>query len=411
MKKVICYGASTAFERLVYAIKKLYDIIAISDRDLSKERIAEKYGINFVNCEKIRSMEYDYILITSCYEEEIAGYLKNELNVIPEKIILYSSFLKEQKFDLGNKNKSENILIARRVNTLNGLNALILEWLYYIKQYEKLDKYTILFDGKYYTNIYQEHAIRNIYDDYFMKQEKISLEDAYESKNVYLTRAAMLEDSFLEISQLDKAICKNETIRNEFRCLYERYFVPNECVVKKVQEEVDKILTPLKKQGKKICAVVERARGYNNVKAYGHYIQPSEEWSVEKIRKLKKEWGFDYILLDTHNKETEDIYQKAFGDTVIMTSRTRIETQALHNQNIHIVVRENRENDGYYQGLELLVSRYVLAQCDFFYSGISSSSAFVMMLKNNFIKQYIYENGRFGFEEKEKEGGPKKKLM
>jgi hypothetical protein len=65
-------------------------------------------------------------------------------------------------------------------------------------------------------------------------------------------------------------------------------------------------------------------------------------------------------------------------------------------------------NDEFLQGKELLASRYLLAGCDFFYSGISGSSTFPMLIGENFIDTYIYENGRFGFEKEADWGLPVK---
>lgn len=397
-QKVICYGASSGFERLYYGIHAIYDVVGVSDKNPEKKAIAEKYGVRYILPEQLEKEEFDYIVITSCYEEAIKNYLVTEIGIPESKIIGYTEFLSEQKCSLGTKNPDKQIYILRRMETNNGINILLLEYLYQLMHCGDLERYEVVMDAQNYPGLYHTEENRgkqNIIEYYFNNLSGISVEDAYQSENVLVSRAAMLNENVVKITKMQRDICKEEKVRSQYRALYYKYFHLNEKMQSYIDEQVERYIEKYHRQGKKICGIVDRTKGYNNLKTYAHYMQPEIDYSFKKISELREKWGFDIILLDTPFQDIKQTYENYFGDCLICTERSTVETKVVEEKKR---VWENRENDEFFQGKELLASRYVLAQCDYFYSGISGSSTFPALL-GNFEKMYIYENGRFGLED------------
>lgn len=411
-EKVICYGASSAFERLFFPIKSLYEIIALSDSNCEKKAVAEKFSIPFVKPKDILNVEYEKIILTSSYEKEIKGFLVDELGIKESSIISMTEFLQEQKRCFGEKNEDKKILLLRKMDCADGMNSMLMNYLYTLEHFPDLEQYDVVIDSKNYTSIYQNDGKENILYRYFEDKSRVSLEDVYESKNVVLSNAGNLlePDVLLEIAKMDRDICQKEDVRKYFRNLYNQYFRLNREMEKTLQEQIDQYITPVHRKGKKICAVEDRCYGYNNLKPYGHYIQPEFSETVQLLEKLRDEWGYEKILLDTIGLETEKAYKDYFGDMIISIDRTKVSensTKIPEDETKGYRISEKRENDQFLQGKELLVSRYLLAQCDFFYSGISGSSVLPVLLGENFEDIYIYENGRFGFEAEAVMGVPR----
>lgn len=406
-KRVICYGASSGFESLYYGVNAIYNVVGVSDKDSEKRAIADKYGIRYIEPQQLVKEEFDYIVITSEFEKQIKSYLINEVGIQQEQVIGYTEFLAQREYHFGEKNPAEYIYILRRMDTSNGLNILILEYLYYLRNFEKLEQFHVVMDACNYSTIYhntQNVGKQNIIEYYYKVNCDISLKEAYESSHVVLSSAAMLFEKVENITKMQRDICKNDEIRCTYRKLYDKYFILKDSVKSSIEQQRKKYIEPIHNQGKKICAVVDRSRGYNHSKTWGHYIQPNEEFSLKKLKELKEKWGYEYILLDTHSKQTEMRYRDVFGDKIICTERTRIDTDKVIQGGKKIKITSQRINDEYLQGEELLVSRYLLAQCDFFYSGISGSSTFPILIQNRFEDMFVYENGRFGFEEAAENG-------
>ena len=403
--KVICYGASDGLRVMYHAVSAIYDIIGISDSNKEKKSIAEKYGVLYIAPDDINVNDFDYIIITSSFENSILQYLLEELKIRREQIITYSEFLKEQKLELGDKNSNQKLYILRGNSAYKGINAMILDYLYCLQSVKEISDYEVLIDTQNYTTIYHDETNTgktNIIEYYFEKIGDISIEDAYQSKNVTLSMCTTTE----EMHKFDYDICFDIQKREQCRKFYKKYFRLNSDMEQVIKEQKEKYIEPYHQKGLKICAVVDRSFAYNYAKAWGHYVQPDIDYSLKKLDELKGEWGFDIILLDTPDEEVCIKFKEHFGDLVIATKRTRVSRNFYKTcENIC----ENRENDKYLQGQELLVSRYLLAACDYFYSGISGSSVLPIVLSENYNDVYIYENGRFGFEEEAIMDAPDKK--
>lgn len=392
--KVICYGASDGLRVMYHAISTIYDIIGISDSNKEKKLIADKYGVLYIAPEDIKTNDFDYIIITSSFENGILNYLLEELKIRREQIITYSEFLKEQKLELGDKNSNQKLYILRGNSAYKGINAMILDYLYCLQSVKEISDYEVLIDTQNYTTIYHDETNTgktNIIEYYFEKMSDISMENAYKSKNVTLSMCTTIEERY----KFDYDICFDLQKRDQCRRLYKKYFKLNYDMEQFIKKQKEKYIETYHQKGLKICAVVERSSCYNTLKAWGHYVQPDIEYSLNKLNELKQVWGFDMILLDTQLDEIYEIYRKYFGKSLICTNRTRISKNSEDASRIS----EDRENDEYLQGQELLASRYILASCDYFYSGISGSSVLPIILGENYEDVYVYENGRFGFEE------------
>lgn len=85
MKRIVVYGAGGNFIDFAPWLKERYEIVAIVDGDKSK--IGKKIeGVLIEYPSAIKEKEYDYVVITPNYGEEIESYLKKEYQVPDSKI-------------------------------------------------------------------------------------------------------------------------------------------------------------------------------------------------------------------------------------------------------------------------------------------------------------------------------------
>lgn len=99
---IIIYGLGQQFKedffekKILEKIQSVYDIIAVSDKRELTEEDQEKLGWPFISRERISSIKYDLILITSkVYYDEIKEELINDYQINEKQIISTDELLKE----------------------------------------------------------------------------------------------------------------------------------------------------------------------------------------------------------------------------------------------------------------------------------------------------------------------------
>ena len=199
---VLIYGYGETYQKNVYWINQLYNIVGITD---SKFNISS-WEMKKYKVEDAVNLAFDIILITSIFFEEIKASLIGRFNIEESKISWFmDEFCNERCETFGEKKSKRYILYLQ--GTLAGIKKWILQFfdramaLYY--KTRQLG-YELLVDMKNYYTEYSgldRYGIVNVWEDYYEQPSKYTLDEAYQSKKVILSKFDSVEYNYLTLSK------------------------------------------------------------------------------------------------------------------------------------------------------------------------------------------------------------------
>lgn len=396
LKKIILYGGGGWSKKRWYYLNREFKIVACCDKKLTKIGT-----IDIIAPGEINKFEYDEILIGSnTFYNEIKDELINKYKVSIQKISSgpdwWKNYIDFSMNHYGEVNTEKTFYLIRRFAPDVGLMSYYSTVIEHIANAEKLN-YIPVVDMKNYPNFYLEKdevGVVNSWEYYFAPLTPFSLDEVYNSKNVYLSN---------EVSQKDAEeflrIYKDKIIRQKYQRIFSKYIHFSDSIQKAIDDEYEKLFFNRQKMGKKICGVSLRGADWTEVKGKDHPIQPSMDEAIQMVANLQREWKFDYIFLTTEDEKVFHQFIIEF-DNVIHTERPLYNSDKIKGKvsqnNLVMFQSFNRNRDLYLKGKEYLIDMVLLSKCNFIIASRTTGSLSVLTMNNGFEKEYFFDLGLYG---------------
>ena len=292
--------------------------------------------------------------------------------------------------------------IRSRTNEQVGLFSNFLVFMQHIR-IALVKGYIPVIDMKNYPNAYLEDTKlgkENSWEYYFKQPSSLySLDEVYHSSFVELCRDEGVPDTQYAY---DKVI-KNLYIRHIYHDIYCNYMCVSDIILQETIHIRDKLFGKYQKNRKKICGVLLRGTDYLKFKPYGHPVQPNIEQAIKKIRQLINDWGIDYLYFSSEDNEILQKMKSEFGEMYLEYDCPRFtmrdDETYVDKLSLTPYHEFKRENDCYLKGKEYLISMLLMTYCDSFIAGNVSGTIGVLVMKEKFEHEYVFDLGNYGIDE------------
>lgn len=319
----------------------------------------------------------------------------NIKNILPQnsniaKIVryLYYYLLKhdliEHKKKMGERNKDKIIYIIRP-NTEDGIQGLMSLFVQTMRKidYALKNNYIPVVDFKNYKTQYYDGQ-NNAWEFFFLQPSNITLEEAYNSRNVILSGASLRKR---ENFSLFKSNIFNDEIISDY-CY--KLINNNIKLSQEVIDMVNKENTILHVEN--CIGVYIRGTDYTKLKPKGEYIQPEIDEMIPKIKEFLYKNDNLNIFLVTEDQENYNILKEEFKNKIKIVSfdsfidKNKVDT-FLSKTNL-------LENDIVKRGRNYLVKEILLSKCKYLISSITFGSIAAFAFNGNkYEDKYIFDKG------------------
>lgn len=286
-------------------------------------------------------------------------YSKKLIDGCSLKELIGKNNCREKKIRCGTKNSDREFLIIRFWLTDKGLGfyAYWLQILGFIKQADQRGMIPIIDMKNWKTYIAGEDYPDdvNTWELYYNQYMGYTLEEVYNSKNVYICEKIYPDD----FNMACKSCMLDNKKRKRYHELANKYFTLNDFVKKKLEHEMEKM-----PKGR-IVGVAVRGSGYISNKPKGHAIQPSLSEVIDKVEECLKKWNCENIFLASEEEIVVNKMVEKFGDKVFYYHRVRnSEKDNLIPKWDDTPSNPNRIHDKYHSNIEYMCEIYSLAKCN-----------------------------------------------
>lgn len=332
--------------------------------------------------------------------QQVIQYYQKWKFLYATKNLIYYFLTREKKKSFGKKNSEQIVYIIRSLNEnscfYTGAPHNLLANYFYVLSHIKYaeDKGWIpVVDQKNYPvyNLQKElfHGSDNPWEYFWVQPSDITLEEAYHSKHVVLSKRSWYGQ--WDLGYLPKNYYDKKTVAM-YHKLIKRVPVNKETAV-----YISKVKANYFPKNGKILGAVYRYGGHSTscyYKGKGHPIQPTADEFLDLIVMYLRQWKMDYVFLTSDEQKFVDKAQSKFGDRVIVLPRIRM-VEGLKYDKVHQNPMQEKGQINQ-TALEYIAEMELLAQCDGLLGSINSGFRYAF-LKNNF--QYdnfkIIEKGFF----------------
>lgn len=387
-KLVLLWGNGQVLKQNIVWIHQIYEVVGITgenvkENDLNKGLFTE---------DEANKLCYDMVMITSMYFEEIKEKLINHYHIAPSKIIHFlDEFRKQRRISPGIKNKNITIYIwrmpyqKRKNGFMNYLEELFVA--YHICE---VQGYKLVVDMKNYYSEYMRgkgYGSNNVWEEYFQQPSEITLDDAYNSKNVIL-------GEYIDVSAVELEILRNMNIQE---CRLNNLFLENKLYIKVInflsekygnkfqystvlKEKVYDEQIRLFKDKMKILGVIARGSDYLARHPKGHPIPCETKRYIEYVKKIMTQYNYQYLYLATEDLEIYYEFKEQFSATSLLFS----EQKRVADCGKHLLMDINfyDKDDGYIRGMEYNLVIAMLAKCDGLLANCMCGAAVGALLQN-----------------------------
>ncbi len=332
--------------------------------------------------------------------KQVVQYYRKWKFVYATKNLLYYLLTREKKKSYGKRNCEKVIYIIRSIKEDSCLytgaqHNLLANYFYVLShiKYAEDHGWISVVDQKNYPvyNLQQDlfQGSDNPWEYFWIQPAGISLEEAYQSKHVVLSKRSWYGQWDLGYQTKNYYDKKTVALFHELM----NHVPVNEETSKYIQKVKERIFP----NSGKIMGVVYRYGGHS-VSCYyqgeGHPIQPAMDEFLELITKYFNEWNMDFIFLTSDEQTFVDQAQNIFGDQILVLPRIRMTEGMKYDQSHTNPMRE--EGQVNQTALEYIAEMELLAQCDSILGSITSGFRYAY-LKNNFHYEHfkIIEHGFF----------------
>lgn len=305
----------------------------------------------------------------------------------PEKFFQITSY--------GEKNQGKNIYFIDVSSKYMGFGAYFRWSLEALYEAENFGFIPVIKFGKLcpYNENENFELGTNSFEYYFKPVSDIGIEEIFESKNVFIFQQTDLRRTEKRLNTYDEnnnVICGysfDENYIKEMGRIVNRYIKLNYRTSDFIERSIEKLFVGKKQEGRKILAVHIRGTDFAlNWDKHPNLVKPEDYFPIidETILKYK----FNYIFLATDDSRLLTIFKEKYGDLLIYFDDVNRSDGKLNVA----YVKNDRENNNYLNGLEVVRDIYTMAYCNGFIAGLSQVSICTRMINRSLEKQFEYEN-------------------
>lgn len=291
---------------------------------------------------------------------------------------------------LGNENLGKNIFFIKLFGKKRGLGGFLHHTLLALYESDKLGFIPYVYYDE--NNPYKEKSIlttNNTYEYYFKQKENLTIDKVNKSNRVFYFNDAFLERIELELckenTDMKAGYYINEDYLKALGKIAKNYLVLNENVIEYIQESInDKLENKIYNNA--VLAVHARGTDYAlNWKNHPNMVSV-EDFFIE-IDKALEQYNFEYIFLATDDSNRLEAFKNKYKEKLMYFSDVH---RSSGKVNVALE-KNNRENNAYLNGLEVIRDIYTLAQCQGLIAGLSQVSTMARIVNYTLDKRYIYK--------------------
>lgn len=175
-----------------------------------------------------------------------------------------------------------------------------------------------------------------------------------------------------------------------FRSIFKQYIHFNSQTINYFESQKERLF-----RGRKMCGVLCRGTDYLAQKPKGHPIQPNPEDVIIDTKSVMNELGCDGVFLATEDLDILNLFIKAFGDKLSYIDQPRLSKKDINSGELlaNSKKRLYKITSSYEDGLQYLVSTYLLSQCNCFLSGKTGGCKGVLLMTASFEYYKVYNLG------------------
>ena len=283
-------------------------------------------------------------------------------------IINNSTNKKLLKIKFGNKNPKKNFYVIKRSPGAGFFSNL--QYILIHLEFAEKNSFIPVVDMQNFPTAYNQkinmYKIKNLWNLYFKNVSKYSLNEVYNSENVYFSTS-------------NKKFFLNDYKRKNLKKIFDKYILPNDYISKKTELFINKNF-----KNKKILGV--HLRGTDQKISAKHAMPPTIYEIIEIINtKLKKD-NYQKIFLLTEELNYYKKLKKLYGKKICSYNVFR----SNNTSNFSDFKRSNHKN---LLGIENLIEAITLARCREIVYCETNISLFSIFYSNFKIKKYHLNNG------------------
>lgn len=314
---------------------------------------------------------------------------KEDKPFVATKKLLYDYFTRERTKRFGNENPGKTIYIIRGYDynsrfCVAPVHNLLANYFYVISHlfYAREKGWIPVVDQQNYpeynTMDHPVNGTMNAWEYYWIQPGGVSIEEAYKSQRVVLSRRNFLSQWDLGY---DPENYYNKDLVHEFYDLSKTVSLNH---ITREYIEGKKALLPL---GGKVLGVNVRIGGHSERalnRADGHPVQPEISDLIQTVKARMSEWNMEYVFLASDNEGSIQAFRDEFKDRLFVVRRMRAEAgkEYIWDREKTMYQKENL----FQTSLDYLTEMTLLSSCDALIGSISSGFRYAVMKGINNIK-------------------------
>ncbi len=402
MKDILIAMYSFYHDELRIYDKKIVVVGNPNNRETNLSRVyifkeAEYVEINQV--EKLKSMEYDYVLCTwpseywhissdKRYEIVERKLIEKivEAGGVDRKLVLTFSvtgiyWSVDKRYSLGEENPRQVFLLIKPGVGTVGLGGVILQVIPNIV-YAKRNRMIPVIDMESFKNSYvaQDRIGKESgWEKFFKQPGQWHVRDIQRSKNIV---ESMVKRPNITIDEedLNKYLEAQPILKKEVDEYCNTYFIGS----------------------RRILGVLVRGSDYVIMKPYAHCIQPDIGDMLRVVREKFESGGYDLIYLCTEEEAVVNLFNEEFGKKVFYYPSKRVECAVkgyLSESSMY------REQNLYRVGADYWITLNALSKCNALVAGDCSGTQVAILLNQSRYEEiYVFKLGRYGIDDIVSEG-------
>lgn len=354
-QKVLIYGYGDTYKKNICWIRQLYMVVGITDAKINvscKEK--QLYTV-----EDAVKRDFERILVTSIYFDEIKSRLIEDFGIDEKKIYWFKEeFSQERHLSFGEKNSDITFYIYRAhwQESQNGFYNFFDRAFAACYEVRK-QGFEFLIDMKNYYTEYaglERYGVANVWEDYYEQPSSYTLDEAYQSKNVILSKFD--DEKYNAPFLLKTRSFSNKWWVATYQKLADMFtFVPGGMLQARVNSELDRLGSLEETLG-----VLARGTDYVSLKLKNHPIPLDTKSLIEECKKRLSNREYKKIYIATEDSDILEEFEKNFGDRLLFSEQMRVKQNI---NNVIMSIKFDRENDAYLRGLEYCAVIEVLSRC------------------------------------------------
>ena len=298
------------------------------------------------------------------------------------KQMIYDFSTRERKKHFGPENPDIVIYIIRGYNyksrfCIAPMHNLLANYFYVVSHmfYAKSKGWYPVIDQQNYpvynSMDYPINGTMNAWEYFWKQPGNISLEEAYKSKNVVLSR-----QNFFSQWDLGYAVENYYDRRKILEFNKISHLVPLNEIIKQQVDNAKEVFP----KNKRILGVNVRLGAHSVhsvIHGVGHPIQPEVDELIDIIKEKEKDWNTDIVFLASDTEYAVKKFKESFGDRLVTYQRQRAELGKEYKNDPE---KEMYKKSNLYQTtLDYLIEMELLACCDSLIGSVTSGFRYAVV--------------------------------